>query len=42
MSIIDISEWEKEEYSPGTRRKYMCVEPKTRRKAFFKYPVKIG
>jgi hypothetical protein len=39
MSIIDVRDWEKEVYGFGTRKKYLYIDPKTRRKAFFKYPM---
>ena len=38
MPIIDISDWEKEDYFVGTRRKLLYTNPRTREKAFFKYP----
>ena len=36
--ITNVTDWEKEEYGVGTRRKYLYIEPLTMRKAFFKYP----
>ncbi|WP_066638602.1 HipA domain-containing protein [Desulfolucanica intricata] len=39
MSIIDVRDWEKEEYGFGTRKKYLYIDPLTRRSAFFKYPM---
>ena len=38
MSIIDVTDWEKEVYVIGRRKKYLYVDPITRRKAYFKYP----
>lgn len=39
MQIIDVTDWEKSEYPIGTRKKYVYVHPRTRQKAFFKYPM---